>query len=166
MNLSTRATPRSAAQLLVLVAAVILSFAPRTVQAAAHAVPFRANLTTEFQSVVEFPVAHISVTGLGQALHMGRTSTVSTDETVDLITGDGTATYTLTAANGDTVVMSLEFTTMFLPTGVTFEGTYTVTGGTGRFARATGSGSASGSAMFTGPSGGVGSFAIDGTISR
>jgi hypothetical protein len=49
---------------------------------------------------------------------------------------------------------------------VTFEGTYVVTGGTGRFAGVTGIGSASGSATFTGMSNGFGSFAVDGTISK
>jgi hypothetical protein len=48
---------------------------------------------------------------------------------------------------------------------VTFEGTYEVTGGTGRFAGATGSGMLIGSAVFTGPNNGVGSFTVTGTIS-
>jgi hypothetical protein len=129
-------------------------------------VPFRAAFITEFESVVNFPIAHISVIGQGGALHMGATKAVTTDQAVNLITGEGTATYTLTAANDDTVVLSLEVQTTFVSMSeVTFEGSYTVAGGTGRFAGATGSGSLTGSATFTGPSNGVGEFAVTGTIS-
>ena len=48
-----------------------------------------------------------------------------------------TATSTLTAANGDTIVLALEFQTTFVSEAeVTFAGSYTVAGGTGRFAGA------------------------------
>ena len=166
MNISTRAIPSNGLRGLALLAVLVLALMPRAAGAAAHEVPFSAAFTTEFESAVVFPIAHISVTGDGYGLHMGRSTAVTTDQSVNLITGEGAATYTLTAANGDTVVLSLEFTIAFQPTGVTFEGTYVVTGGTGRFAGATGSGSASGSATFTGMSNGFGSFAVDGTISK
>ena len=48
---------------------------------------------------------------------------------------------------------------------VIFKGTYTVVGGTGRFAGASGSGSLEGNATFTSPAGGVGEFTLSGTIS-
>ena len=58
------------------------------------------------------------------------------------------------------------FQTTFLPNNaVTFEGTYTVTGGTGRFYGATGSGDLAGSAIATGPNTAIGSFSVAGTIS-
>jgi len=129
-------------------------------------VPFHGAFTTVFDSVVQFPFAHISVSGEGKAQHMGRATAVSTDQLVNLITGETTATYTLTAANGDTVILDMTAVTTFLASGVTFEGSYTVIGGTGRFAHATGSGAVSGSATFTGPTNGFGTFAVDGTISR
>jgi len=128
-------------------------------------VPFRAAFITEFESVVEFPIAHIHVIGEGKATHLGKATAVTTDQAVDLTTGEASATYTFTAANGDTVVLEMEFETTFLPGGLTFAGTYTVTEGTGRFAGATGSGTLIGSAAFTGPSNGVGSFTVTGTIS-
>jgi hypothetical protein len=128
-------------------------------------VPFRAAFTTEFESVVIPPIAHITVIGEGKGTHLGKATAVTTDQEVNLITGQTSATYTLTAANGDTVVLEMEFETTFLPTGVTFAGTYAVTEGTGRFAGATGSGTLIGSAAFTGPSNGVGSFVVAGTIS-
>ncbi len=169
MNVTTCAPSSSGLRVhcLALLAVLLLAIAPRPVSArAAHEVPFRASFTTEFESVVAFPFATIAVIGEGHALHMGATTADTTDQTVNLLTGEGTATYTLTAANGDTVVLAIEFVTTFQPSGVTFEGSYVVTGGTGRFAGATGSGSASGSATFTGPSNGFGSFSVNGTISR
>jgi hypothetical protein len=130
-------------------------------------VPFRAAFTTEFESDVIFPIAHINVIGEGKATHLGKATTVTTDQEVNLITGQSSATYTFTAANGDTVVLEEEFQSIVDDTGtrVTFEGTYEVTGGTGRFAGATGSGTLIGSAVFTGPNNGVGSFTLTGTIS-
>jgi hypothetical protein len=52
-----------------------------------------------------------------------------------------------------------------IPGGVTFEGTYVVTGGTGRFAGAAGSGSLEGSAIFLDESSAVGFFSVTGMIS-
>jgi hypothetical protein len=127
-------------------------------------VPFRAAFTTEFDSEVNFPVAEITVIGEGKGTHLGNATAVTTNQIVNLQTGDSTATYTITAANGDTVVLEMQFQST-LPPSVTFEGTYTVTEGTGRFAGATGSGMLIGSAVFTGPNNGVGSFTVAGTIS-
>ena len=129
-------------------------------------VPFRAAFTTEFESDGMSPIAHITVIGEGQGTHLGKATTVTTNQLVNLDTGESSATYTFTAANGDTVVLEEEFLSTFVnPTTVTFEGTYEVTGGTGRFAGATGSGTLTGSAVFTGPNNGIGSFTLLGTIS-
>jgi hypothetical protein len=133
---------------------------------AAGQVPFNASFTTE--ATMEFVppfYLRVFVTGEGNASHMGRTSAVTTDQLINLQDGTGTATYTLTAANGDTLVVAISALTTNIPGGVMFEGDYTVTGGTGRFEGATGSGSLAGSALFTGPNTGVGSFTLVGTIS-
>jgi hypothetical protein len=166
MKVTTSATPTSPRHVhcLTLLAAFTLAFAPQSARAGDQ-VPFRAAFITEFESVVDSPIAHISVIGQGEALHMGATTAVTTDQAVNLITGEATATYTLTAANGDTIVLELEFQVTFLLPELTFEGSYTVAGGTGRFAGATGSGSLRGSATFTGPNNGVGDFTVAGTIS-
>ena len=168
MKTTTSATSTSPLQvsryLILLLVAVTLAFAPQQARADEQ-VPFRAAFTTEFESVVEFPIVHVMVIGHGTATHLGKATAVTTNQAVNLITGAATATYTLTAANGDTVVLEMEFEVTFLPDGVEFEGIYTVTGGTGRFAGATGGGTMSGSATFTGPSNGVGSFTVVGTIS-
>ena len=129
-------------------------------------VPFRAAFGTEVQIEFVYPFFYISVTGEGNATHLGATSAVTDNQIVNVNTGMATATYTLTGANGDTVVLEMIFQTIFLPNNaVTFEGTYTVTGGTGRFCGATGSGGLAGSAFVTGPNTAIGSFSVAGTIS-
>jgi len=129
-------------------------------------VPFRGDFNTTFQSVLQFPFLYVTVEGQGNVTHMGLTSAFTDDQVVNLITGSATATYTLTAANRDTVVLEMRFQVTQVPGGVTFAGDYTVTGGTGRFYGATGGGLLAGSAFFTGPNNGVGSFSVAGTISR
>ena len=73
--------------------------------------------------------------------------------------------YTLTGANGDTVILAMVFQATSIPGGVTFEGTYIVSGGTGRFAGAAGSGTLEGSAVFFDESTGAGFFSVVGMIS-
>ena len=145
-------------------AAVFVS-AP-TPASARDQVPFRAAFGTEVQIEFVYPFFYISVTGQGNASHMGATTAVTDNQVVNVIDGTATATYTLTGANGDTVILDMIFQTTFLPNNaVTFEGTYTVTGGTGRFYGATGSGDLAGSAFITGPNTAIGSFSVAGTIS-
>src|SRR4051812_49242207 len=74
--------------------------APAPAQAA-DKVPFRAFFATDFSTVTDFPTLHIHVTGAGKATHMGAALCESTDQTSNLITGEGAATYYLSAANGD-----------------------------------------------------------------
>lgn len=153
------------ALLLAGLAAVFVS-AP-TPASARDQVPFRASFSTEVEIEFVYPFFYISVTGHGNASHMGATTAVTDNQVVNVIDGSATATYTFTGANGDTVVLDMIFQTTFLPNNaVTFDGTYTVTGGTGRFDGATGSGHLAGSAISTGPNTGIGSFSVAGTISR
>jgi hypothetical protein len=136
-------------------------------QAADRQVPFNAAFTDVFVSDGNFPIARITVIGEGQATPLGKATTATTNQLVNLNTGEATATYTFAAANGDTIVLEEKFLSTFDATSgrVTFDGTYVVTGGTGRFTGATGSGTLSGSAVFTGPNNGIGSFTLLGTIS-
>jgi len=81
----------------------------------------------------------VSGHGTGNATHLGR-FTFEYDELVDLPTGTGTGTYQLTAANGDT--LTADWTGHGLPTEdptvlLVIENA-TITGGTGRFANASG----------------------------
>jgi len=130
-------------------------------------VPFNAAFTTVFVGEGNFPIDRITVLGQGQAIPLGTATAATTNQLVNLNTGEATATYTFAAANADTVVLEEKFLSTFDPTSgrVTFDGTYVVKGGTGRFTGATGSGTLSGSAVFTGPNNGIGSFTLLGTIS-
>jgi hypothetical protein len=128
-------------------------------------VPFRAEYDTELEAVVNFPLASVFATGEGQATHLGRMVTQSIEETVNLATGEGVASYIFSTANGDEIV--IEFAFSAIPSGASFavSGTWEITGGTGRFDGASGSGTYKGRVEFTGLSSAVGHFKLEGTIS-
>ena len=164
-NIHFKATAGLPISLLLACFAAVFISAPIPAIAAGQ-VPFNASFTTEFTAEFVPPFyLRVFVTGEGNASHMGRISAVTTDQLINLQDGTGTATYTLTAANNDTLVVALSVLQSNIPGGVSFEGDYNVTGSTGRFDGATGSGSLAGSALFTGPNTGVGSFTLVGTIS-
>ena len=99
---------------------------------------------------------------------MGTTTAFTDDQVSNLIDGSGSATYTLTAKNGDTLVLALVVQpggTINVEGGVLFSGSYTITGGTGRFSGATGSGIFGGTGLFLTETDGIGAFAVVGTIS-
>ena len=147
-----------------LLAAVTLVFAPQPATAGDQ-VPFRADFNTVFESTINFPFVSVHVTGDGEATHLGRTAIETTNQVGNLLTGATTATYHFTAANGDEIVAEFDFVALPTPTGFTFTGNWEITGGTGRFTNASGSGTLEGRADFTSPTGGVGQFSMIGTIS-
>ena len=147
-----------------LIVAAIASTAPLSSHAG-KLVPFRASFDTVFQLNSPPPILNVTVQGEGIGLHVGKSSTFTTNQVTNVITGASTANYTVIAANGDTLSFEDDFITLPTSTGVTFEGTYTIIGGIGRFSGATGSGTVTGSADFTGANVGVGQFTFDGTIS-
>ena len=170
---------------LLLATVTLLAFAPQS--ARADEMPFHANFITHFESVLEFPLLHVTVNAVGQTTYMGRTSALTVDQLVNLIDGSGTATYILTPAsrmsNGgsgpiapaksesptiDTLILALVVQaggTINVDGGVLFSGSYTITGGTGRFIGATGSGAFGGSGLYLTETDGIGAFALAGTIS-
>ena len=95
-------------------------------------------------------------TAVAQVTHLGR-STMESFEIVELCANpDGaeiTGRFTMTAANGDTV--SGTYDTLghldFAASEVTFAGQFTITGGTGRFAGASGGGAIEGSGTLLPP---------------
>jgi hypothetical protein len=103
------------------------------------AVPLRGVEESVETQDVDFPTLLVDGTGGGTAAHLGR-YTFTYEFTVDLTTGVGVGSAHFVAANGDT------FDTTILagggPTGVPGENrvveTHTITGGTGRFAGASG----------------------------
>ena len=80
---------------LLLATITLLAFAPQSARASGEK-PFHANFITQFETVVEFPLLHVTVNAGGKATYMGRTSAFTDDQLVNLIDGSGTATYTLT----------------------------------------------------------------------
>ena len=152
---------------LLLATITLPAFAQQSAQASGE-MPFHANFITQFDSVVEFPLLHVTVKSQGRATYMGKTTAFTDDQLVNLTDGSGSATYTLTDANGDTLVLALVVPiggTINVTGGVIFSGSYTITGGTGRFNGATGSGAFGGSGLFLTETDGIGAFAVVGTIS-
>jgi hypothetical protein len=107
--------------------------------AAKHKVPFRGSLEGFVTLTLGPTSASADLEATGNAAHLGR-FTVSGTGVVDLAANIGVTTYTFTAADGDTLTATA--TGYAMPTGTpeavyVFE-TATITGGTGRFAGATG----------------------------
>jgi hypothetical protein len=152
---------------LLLAAVTLLAFTPQSVLAHTER-PFHANFITQFTSVLNFPLLHLTVDGKGNATYIGTTTAFTDDQVSNLIDGSGSATYTLTAKHGDTLVMTLVVqpgSTINVEGGVLFSGSYTIIGGTGRFSGATGSGVFGGTGLFLTETDGIGAFAVVGTIS-
>ena len=102
--------------------------------------PFRGSIQAVETSVVRFPTAFVDASGFGNATHLGR-FTVTYELEINLLTGAGSGSAHFMAANGNSLFA--EVTGQFSPTenpdvGSIVE-TYTITGGTGRFAGAIGS---------------------------
>jgi hypothetical protein len=135
MRALTRAALAAAAVVLVMLAIL-------AVPAAAGAqVPFKGSwASVETDTVVVFPNLHVDLKGSGNATHLGRFTEVG-EFFVNLLSGHGCGTEVLTAANGDTVnAAGCGQATPTAPPGVfSIEEDMVITGGTGRFAGATGS---------------------------
>ena len=123
--------------------------------------PLIGRCETEFEGIPVPGVPHI-ITGTCQLAHLGRT-TLFLNQVISFATGTIVSQeLTFTAANGD--ILRAEESGTFAPNGptaVTFNGTFTFVGGTGRFADATGTASFSGGAEFVTS---TGFFTLDGQI--
>ena len=108
--------------------------------AAAHQVPFKGSIQMFESVVVQFPTLFSDGQGSGEATHLGR-FTVTRQAVVDIPTDVAVGSAHFTAANGDSVFT--ESVAQSDPTEdpdvLLVEETYTITGGTGRFAGASGS---------------------------
>jgi hypothetical protein len=84
------------------------------------------------------PIVVRHLEGVGTASHLGR-FTVVADLTLNLATASGSGTGTYTAANGDVLTTTATGQAVLAAGIATVTETVTITGGTGRFAGATGS---------------------------
>jgi hypothetical protein len=101
----------------------------------------------------------LDITGICHLSHLGLTTSVG----VETLGGTLRAVHTFTAANGDLLYSTTAGYATLKPdfSGVNFFNIETITGGTGRFANATGSATRNGSSNF---SDGSGTWEIQGTI--
>ena len=121
-----------------LVAASAVSLASSAVSAVAAETPFKGTFTAVETSQLVFPILSVNREGTGTATYLGR-YTVHVTLQVSVLTLAATGTATFTAANGDTLSASVVGqATRIGPTVLSIVEVYTITGGTGRFADATG----------------------------
>ena len=109
------------------------------VSAVAAETPFKGKISAVETGTTVFPFRSITREGTGNATYLGSfTERVTMVIDVRILHGIGSATFT--AANGDTLSASVDGqATRTGPTTLSIVENYTITGGTGRFADATGS---------------------------
>ena len=127
----------SAAGLALAVLAVLGLTGPAAAQVQ---VPFKGGLAgVDITTAVNLPFVSVRVTATGNATQLGKFTFTELD-TVDTRTRIGTGTFLFTAANGDTVFGTISGqATLTAPNVLTIVENAMITGGTGRFAGATGS---------------------------
>jgi hypothetical protein len=122
-----------------IVAALLLSLAPGV--SAGDQIPFKGKLSgTAVITPLNPPIVSVTIDATGTATHIGR-FTLQAPHVVNQSTLVAVGTYLITAANGDTITADLAGTAVMVepPNVIAITETATVTGGTGRFAGATGS---------------------------
>ncbi|HJP89273.1 MAG TPA: hypothetical protein VJ850_09590 [Candidatus Limnocylindrales bacterium] len=103
-------------------------------------VPFKGTLAgTAIVTPINPPIVQVTITATGNATQLGRFTLVA-PHTVNQATLTAVGNYYLTAANGDTITATLEGTAQMIdpPNVIATSETGVITGGTGRFAGATG----------------------------
>ena len=121
-----------------LVAAFTVSLMSVAVSAVAAETPFKGTVNAVETGTVAFPIRSITREGTGTATYLGRyTEHITMDINLLFMSSTGAATFT--AANGDTLTTTVVGqATRTSPTTLSIVENYTITGGTGRFADATG----------------------------
>lgn len=139
-NLKSRTLTNWAAVLVIAMVALCLALGLARPVAAGDQVPFKGRLDgTVTITPIDPPFVSAFIEGKGNATHLGR-FTVEIPHIVNQAIRVGAGTYEFTAANGD--VLTADFTgqaMLVAPGVVSISETATITGGTGRFAGATGS---------------------------
>jgi hypothetical protein len=122
-----------------LVAALAVLLASVAVSAVAAETPFKGTVSAVETGQVVFPTRVIDREGTGTATYLGR-FTEHVTAAINLPTLSATGTATFTAANGDILLATVAGqATRTSPTTLSIVEVYTITGGTGRFADASGS---------------------------
>jgi hypothetical protein len=121
-----------------LVAAFAVSLACVAVSAVAAETPFKGTVNAVETGTIVFPTRFLDREGTGNATQLGRyTEHVTMVINIPTLSSTGLATFT--AANGDTLLATVAGqATRTSPTTLSIVEVYTITGGTGRFAEATG----------------------------
>jgi len=142
------------------------ALAKPAVSAEPRQVPFHAVVevaTSVASNAAPCPQIRVDVVGTAIGTHLGRFTTVQHHCTTadDLLAFTG-GEYRFTAANGDQIYGTYHgrFVPVDAAGNLSIDGHWTIEGGTGRFARATGGGSAGGRGTAAG-----GTVILDGTIS-
>ena len=122
-----------------LVAAFALSLASTAVSAVAAETPFKGTFSAVETDQLAFPILSVNREGTGTATQLGKYTSHLTAQ-INVSTGHATGVATFTAANGDTLTTTVDGQGTPTPTPgvVSVVEVYTITGGTGRFADATG----------------------------
>ena len=146
-----------------LLASLALLFSLAGPVAASDQVPFRGSLDgTVTVTPLAPPMASVLITGTGDATQLGR-FTVEVPHLVNQATRVGVGSYLFTAANGDTLTADFRGQAALVAPGVlSVTETAVITGGTGRFAGATGEFTAERTFVLAS---GVTSGSLSGTIS-
>jgi hypothetical protein len=107
--------------------------------AAAAEIPFRGFFQAVETHAVQFPILTVAGSGTGNATQLGK-FTMTYDAVVNLLTRVGIGSFEFIAANGDRVFADDvgQSTPTGTPNVVSIVEILTITGGTGRFADATG----------------------------
>jgi hypothetical protein len=129
-------------------------------------VPFKGSLEGTYTGSGEPPLVSVHVEAQGNATHLGR-FTFDSPHVVNFADFTGAGTAELTAANGDQVTTDVTGVAMPQDTPGVFLiiETHIVTGGTGRFAGATGRFVVERVSFPSGPTNGTTSGSIEGTLS-
>lgn len=138
--LKSRTFGKAAARMVTATMATALVLSLAGPVAAGDEVPFKGRLDgTVTVTPIDPPIASVLIEATGNATYLGR-FTLEVPQIVNQALRVGSGEYVFTAANGDTLTADFTGTGTLVAPGVlsTLE-TATITGGTGRFAGATGS---------------------------
>ena len=129
-------------------------------------VPFKGRLEGTYAGSGEPPLVSVHVEAEGNATHLGR-FTFDSQHVVNFVDLTGVGTAELTAANGDKLIANLAgiATAQDTPGVFLIVETLTITGGTGRFAGATGQFVVERWSLPSGPADGTTSGSFEGTLS-